>query len=61
MKQILSISCNDEEFNISVDGDNYDLLIGIAQVLKEIAKESDYTAGQLMKFIKSYMEDQADD
>ena len=61
MKQILSISCNDKEFNISIDGENHDLLIGIAQVLREVEKASNYTLDEMMNFLKNYVEDYVED
>ncbi len=57
MKQILSISCDDLEFQISIEGDNRDLLAGILYVLKQIEKDSGVPMENLLQFMKHWKDE----
>lgn len=57
MKNIINVSCNDEEFHIKIDGDNIDLLTSIAEIIKKIEEQNNITKDTSIRIIKEMLED----
>lgn len=57
MKNIINVSCNNEEFHIKIDGDNIDLLTSMAEIIKKIEEQNYITTDTSLKIIKKMLED----
>lgn len=57
MKNIINVSCNDEEFHIKIDGDNIDLLTAISEIIKKIEEQNNITVDTSIRIIKNMLED----
>lgn len=57
MKEIISVSCNDEEYNIKIEGKNIDLLSGVVHLIKAISESSGTHIEVILDYINGYLED----
>ncbi len=57
MKNIINVSCNDEEFHIKIDGDNIDLLTSIAEIIRKMEVEGGVNTDTSLRIIKKMLED----
>lgn len=57
MKNIINVSCNDEEFHIKIDGDNIDLLTSISEIIRKIEDQNNITTDTSLKIIKKMLEE----
>ena len=55
MKEIINVSCDEEEFHIKIDGDNIDLLTSIAEIIRKIEKENYVSTDTSIKIIKKML------
>lgn len=56
MKNIINVSCNDEEFHIKIDGDNIDLLTSITEIIRKIEDQNNITTDTSLRIIKKMLE-----
>lgn len=61
MKEIINVSCDEEEFHIKIDGDNIDLLTSIAEIIRKIEKENYVSTDTSIKIIKKMLEEDIDE
>lgn len=57
MKEIINVSCDEEEFHIKIDGENIDLLTSIAEIIRKIEKENYISTDTSIKIIKKMLEE----
>lgn len=57
MKEIINVSCDEEEFHIKIDGDNIDLLTSIAEIIRKIEKENYVSTDTSIRIIKKMLEE----
>ena len=60
MKNIIKVDVNDEEFHIKIDGDNFDLLTSITEILRKIEEQNNITTDTSLKIIKKMLEDDSE-
>lgn len=52
MEEIIRVSCDDEELNIKIEGDNIDLYIAIAEIIEEISVQRGVTTDTSIRMIR---------
>ncbi len=58
MKEIIKVSCNEEEYNIRIEGKYIDLVSGVVHLIKAISESTETHIEIIMNYINGYLEDE---